>query len=145
MGGAIEIQASFKSDTTTTTFSSTLGSQNGHNAYSGELTAMATALSRLPTLRYREIVLLTRNKSAVLTIRKPQQQSGQAQVRRFYEITRKLRLEGNMLRVAWLPSCKEENLLKLAKEKAKVATRHGAMPQMQLPKYTVHNSQDCTS
>ena len=73
MGGAIEIQASVKSDTTTTTFSSTLGSRNGHNAYSGELTVIATALSRLPTLRYREIVLLTRNKLAVLTIRKPQQ------------------------------------------------------------------------
>jgi hypothetical protein len=133
IGGAIEIQTSFKGDETTATFSSTLGSRNEHNAYSGELTAMATALSRLPTPRYREIVLLTRNKSAVLTIRKPRQQSGQEQVRRFYEITRKLRLEGNMLRVAWLPSCKEDNLLKLAKEKAKAATRQGATPQMQLP------------
>lgn len=112
IGGAIEIQTSFKADETTTTFSSTLGLQNEHNAYSGELTAMATALSRLPMLRYREIVLLTRNKSSVLTIRKPRQQSGQEQVCRFYKITRELRLEGNMLKVEWLLLCKGDNLLK---------------------------------
>lgn len=52
---------------------------------------------------------------------------------KFYKITRKLRLEGNILRVAWLPSCNEDNLLKLAKEKAKAATRQGTTPQMQLP------------
>jgi hypothetical protein len=94
---------------------------------------MAAALSMLRTFRFRDILLLTRNKPAVLTIKKPRQQSGQEQGRRFYEITRRLRLEGNMPRVAWLPSCKGDNLLKLAKEKAKAATRQGGTPQMQLP------------
>jgi hypothetical protein len=71
IGRAIEIYISLKSDKTTTTFSLILGLQNEYNIYSGELTVIATALGRLLTLRYREIVLLTRNKSAVLTIRKP--------------------------------------------------------------------------
>ena len=94
---------------------------------------MATAMSRLPRLRYRNIVLLTRSKSAALTIRQPRQQSGQEQVRRFYETVRALRREGNTMRVVWLPSCEESELLKLAKEKAKAVTRQGATPQMQLP------------
>ena len=77
MGRAIEIQASSQSDLTVETFSSTLGLRIDQNPYSGGLTAMATPLSRLPILRYRNIVLLTRSKSAALTIRQPRQQSGQ--------------------------------------------------------------------
>ncbi|KFZ14321.1 hypothetical protein V502_06139 [Pseudogymnoascus sp. VKM F-4520 (FW-2644)] len=63
----------------------------------------------------------------------PRQQSGQEQVRRFYEAVRALRREGNTMRVVWLPSCEESELLKLAKEKAKAVTQQGATPQMQLP------------
>jgi hypothetical protein len=96
IGGAIEIQASPKSDLTAETFS-TLGTRTYQNPYSGELSAMATALSQLPRLRYRNIVLLTRSKSAALTIRQPRQQSGQEQVRRIYEVVRALQREGNTM------------------------------------------------
>jgi hypothetical protein len=133
MGGAIEIQASSRSDLTVETFSSTLGLRTDQNPYSGELAAMATALSRLPMLRYRNIVLLTRSKSAVLTIRRPRQQSGQGQVFHVYQFVRALRREGNTLKVLWLPSSEENDLLKFAKEKAKAATRLGSTPQVQLP------------
>ena len=95
---------------------------------------MVIALSRLPRLRYRNIVLLTRCKSAALVIRQPRQQSGQEQVRRTYESIRALRQEGNTMRVGWLPSSKESELLTLAKEKAKAATQKGASPQAQLTK-----------
>ncbi|KFX89619.1 hypothetical protein O988_08568 [Pseudogymnoascus sp. VKM F-3808] len=97
IGGAIEIQASPKSDLTAETFSFTLGTRTYQNPYSGELSAMATALSQLPRLRYRNIVLLTRSKSAALTIRQPRQQSGQEQVRRIYEVVRALQREGNTI------------------------------------------------
>jgi hypothetical protein len=134
VGGAIEIQVSSQSNPTVETFSSTLGIRTEQNPYSGELTAMAIALSRLPRLRYRNIVLLTRCKSAALVIRQPRQQSGQEQVRRTYESIRALRREGNTMRVGWLPSSKESELLTLAKEKAKAATQQGASPQAQLTK-----------
>jgi hypothetical protein len=71
MGGAIEIQASLQGDLTIETFSSTLGIRTEQNPFSGELMAIAVALSRLPRFRYRNIVILTRSKSAVLTIRQP--------------------------------------------------------------------------
>jgi hypothetical protein len=122
MGRAIEIRASSQSDLTVETFSSTLGLRIDQNPYSGELAAMATALSRLPMLRYRNIVLLTRNKSAALTIRQPRQQSGQGQVFHVCQLVRALRREGNTIKVLWLPPSEENELLKFAKEKAKVAT-----------------------
>jgi hypothetical protein len=133
MGGAIEIRASSQSDISIETFSSTIGARTVQNPYSGELTAMATASSRLPRLRYRNIVLLTRTKSAALTVRQPRQQSGQGQICRVYQFVRALRREGNTLKVIWLPSSEENELLKLAKGRAKAATRQGATPQTQLP------------
>lgn len=133
MGGAINTQASSQHDPTTETFASTLGIRTEQNPFSGELTAMAAALSQLPRLRYRSIVLLMRSKSAALTIRQPWQQSGQEQVYRVYESIRKLRREGNTMRAVWLPSSEECELLTLAKEKAKMATQQGTTPQTQLP------------
>lgn len=127
-------ETSSQNDLVVETFSSTLGIRTDQNPYSGELTAMATALTRLPSLRYRNIILLTRSKSAALTIRQPRQQSGQGQVCRVYQIVRALQREGNTLNVLWLASSEENELLKFAKEKAKAATRQGAIPQMQLPK-----------
>lgn len=117
---------SSQSDPTLETFSSTLDIRTEQNPYPGELMAMAIALSRLLRLRYRNIVLLMRCKSAALVIRQPRQQSGQEQARRAYESTRALRREGNTIRVVWLPSSKESELLTLAKEKAKAATQKGA-------------------
>jgi hypothetical protein len=71
MGRAIEIQASLQGDLTIETFSSTLSIRTEQNPFSGELIAITVALSRLPRFRYRNIVILTRSKSAVFTIRQP--------------------------------------------------------------------------
>ena len=40
------------------------------NPYAAELAVMAEALSRLPKLRFRNIALITRNKVAVLTLKR---------------------------------------------------------------------------
>jgi ribonuclease HI len=75
MGGAISIQNNEKQS-----FSVTLGRREEQDPYAAELAAMAEALSRLPKLRFRNIVLITRNKASVLTLRRPQQQSGQSYI-----------------------------------------------------------------
>ena len=94
---------------------------------------MASALSSLPKLRYRNIVLLTRNKGAALALRQPRQQSGQEQLRRIYHSIKELRRKGNTMITIWLPSSEENELLKLAKQKAKATTQRDATPQTQLP------------
>jgi hypothetical protein len=116
------------------TFSSTLGMRSEQNLYSGELAAIARALSLLPKLRFRSFVLLTSNRAAVLTLRQPRQQSGQGHVRHIYESIRTLRKNGNVMTIMWTPSSEENELLKIAKEKAREATQRGATPQTQTPR-----------
>jgi ribonuclease HI len=99
------------------------------NPDSGELAATARALSSLVELRFRSIALLTSNKSAVFTLRQPRQQSEQEHVRHIYASIRALRRNGNVVIILWLPSSEENELLKLAKEKAREATPQGATPQ----------------
>jgi ribosomal protein S16 len=132
MGGAIQTQTSVQGDPKTKTFSSTLGARSEQNPYSGELAAIAYALGLLPKLRFRNIVLLTRNTAVMLTLRRPRRQSGQEHLRRIYESIRALRRDGNVIRILWSPSSEENELLKLAKGRAKEATRQGATPQTQV-------------
>jgi ribonuclease HI len=130
MGGAIEIRKSMQSEPTVDTFSCTLGPRTEQNPYAGELAAMAHALNQLPRLRYRNITLITRNKAAVLTLRKPRQQSGQEHVCNVYRSIRKLRTEGNTMTVVWLPTSKDDQLWTRAKETAEAAIRQDAEPQI---------------
>ena len=116
------------------TFSSAVGMRSEQNPYSGELAAMARGLGSLPKLRFRSIVLLTSNEAAVLTLRQPQQQYGQEHIRHICESIRTLRKNGNVIGIMWIPSSKENELLKLAKEKAREATQRGATPQTQAPR-----------
>ena len=95
---------------------------------------MAEALSRLPKLRFRSITLITRNKAAVLTLRRPRQQSGQSYISQFYKTVQTLRRDGNTVTVLWLPASEESELASLAKQEAKVATSLTARPQTQLPR-----------
>jgi ribonuclease HI len=136
MGGVIEIYRSARSNPRNEiySFSSTLGRREEQNPYSGELAAMANALNTLPKLRFRRIVLITRNKAAVLTLRKPRQQSGQEYIGRIYRSVRTLKRDGNTITILWLPSSEENELMKLAKENAKAATRQGTTPQTKLPR-----------
>ena len=116
------------------TFSSTLSMRSEQNPYSGELAVMVHALSLLPKLRFCSIALLTSNKAAVLTLRQPQQQSGQVHICHIYDYARTLWKNGNMMAVMWTPLSEENELLKLAKEKAREATQQGATPQTQTPR-----------
>ena len=95
---------------------------------------MTRVLNSLPRLRFRNIALLTSNKAAVLTLRQPRQQSGQEHVRHIYEYARTLRKNGNMMAIMWNPPSEENEVLKLAKEKAREATQRGATPQTQTPR-----------
>jgi ribonuclease HI len=136
MGGAISIQNS-----ETRSFSTTLGKREEQNPYSAELAAMAEALSRLPKLRFRNIALTTRNKAAVLTLKRPRQQSGQSYINQLYETVRTLRRDGNTVTALWLPASEECELARLAKQEAKLSTRPNTTPQAQLPRMrsTTHN------
>lgn len=81
------------------TRSAALGPRSEQNPFTGELAGIASALDSLPRMRYRNIVLLTRNKAAVLTLNKPRQQSGQRHVRKAYEATQRLRRGGNSITI----------------------------------------------
>ena len=134
IGGAIQIQKSARAEPKVETFSYTLGARSEQNPYSGELAAMARALSSLPKLRFQNVVLLTRNKAAVLTLKKPREQSGQEHLRRIYKCVRELRRDGNVMEILWSPVTEENELLTLAKGRAKEATRQEASPQTQIPR-----------
>nr|AEB91360.1 unknown [Verticillium dahliae VdLs.17] len=116
------------------TFSFTHGMRTDQNPFSGELVAAAYALRFLPQLRGQTVTLLTSNKAAVLTLRNPQQQSGQEYVRCIYEAITRLRETGNTISVVWLPSHLDDDLLKKAKGEARKASRDGALPEKQFPK-----------
>jgi hypothetical protein len=54
-------------------------------------------------------------------------------VRHIYETIRTLRRNGNVVVTMWIPASEENELKKLAKEKAQEATQPGALPQIHLP------------
>lgn len=66
MGGAISMQ-----NGEIRSFSTTLGNREEQNPYSAGLAVIAEALKRLPKLRFCSIALTTRNKAAVLLLRRP--------------------------------------------------------------------------
>ncbi|KAJ6117870.1 hypothetical protein N7523_005788 [Penicillium sp. IBT 18751x] len=71
------------------TFPVTLGARAEQNPYSGELAAIAYALSTLRGLKRCRIRLLTSNKAAALTLKNPRQQSGQEHICQTYKIDSK--------------------------------------------------------
>jgi exonuclease III len=133
IGGATQLATSARSKPKLRTFYSTLGTRSQQNPYSGELAAMARALSLLPQLRFRRIALLTSNKAAVLSLKQPRQQSGQEYICRIYNSIRQLQKEGNVVTVIWTPVYDENKLKKIAKEKAQKATCPEARLKTQRP------------
>ena len=132
-GAAIEIQNSIRGDCLHLARAITLGERTEQNPYTGELAAIADTLRSLPKLRYRKILLVTRNKAAALTLRKPRQQSGQRHIGEAYKAISSLRREGNNIVVAWLPTHEEDELMDRAKKEAKTSTRLGAEPGTKMP------------
>ena len=116
------------------TFTSTLDMRSNQNPYSGELAVFTHALGLLLRRNLGRIVLLTRNKAAMLTLRNPQQQSGQEYVCKIYKSIRALQKKGNRIIILWLPISEDNELLGLAKEQARTVTQRDATPQIQLPR-----------
>ena len=71
LGAAIKTRKHVRDDPTVDTLSSTLGPRTEQNPYMVELTAMAHALQQLLWHKYHSIMLLTRNKAAMLMLRNP--------------------------------------------------------------------------
>ena len=111
----------------------TLGAREGQNPFTGELAAIADMLHSLPKLRYRNILLFTRNRAAVFTLKKPRQQSGQRHVCQAYKAIQELRREGNSITIAWLPTGEENQLMDRAKREAKTTTQLGAHLGVETP------------
>lgn len=131
-GGAIQKQPPRYRKPRLKTFSVTLGARLEQNPYSGELAAMAHALSTLSALRQYRVTLLTSNKAAMLTLRNHRQQSGQKHVCQIYKLINRLRKHDNRVKILWVAASEDNNLLGLAKEQAKAATQEDAIPQAQV-------------
>ena len=89
---------------------------------------MAHKLNTLVGLKDYRITLLTSNKAAALTLNNPRQQLGQEFVCQIYKLIRRVRRNGNQISVRWIPTSEDNNLLRLAKEQARVATQEDAVP-----------------
>jgi ribonuclease HI len=112
------------------TSSATLGPRNEQNPYTAELAAIATALnSLLPKTRHQDVMVFTNNKAAALTLRRPRQQSGQVKVIRIYKTVKRLRQQGNAIRVVWTPMEENFPLAKMAKIAARKSTELDSYPK----------------
>ncbi|KZL82765.1 reverse transcriptase domain protein, partial [Colletotrichum incanum] len=82
IGGAVQKRPGLQADPEPEHFSFTLGLRSEQNPYSAELAAMAYALRRLLRgVTGERITLVTSNKGAALSLKRPHQQSGQAYIR----------------------------------------------------------------
>lgn len=134
VGGVMELPVSALGQLRRETFSFTLGLRTAQNPYSGELAAMAYALRSLPTIRDRNVAVITSNKAAMLSLGSPHQQSGQEYMRVIYDAIEHLRRRGNQVEIEWIPVSDENELLKLAKDQSREASTDRATPQRQFPK-----------
>jgi ribonuclease HI len=134
MGGVVRIPLSMCGGPRDETFTMTLGSRTEQNPFSAELAAVRHALRLLRKVRDRRVILATSNKAAVLTLGSPRRQSGQQYVSEAYEAIQTARDAGNVVSVVWIPTTAENELLKIAKNKARDATQKKARQQAQEPR-----------
>jgi hypothetical protein len=108
-------------------YSITFGPRDEQNAYTTELEAVAVVLRCMPDgLRHREVIIATRNRSALQAIAKPRQQSGQGAIREIYRHARRLKKGGNTIKMRWVSSTNESFTLGVkAKAEARKATDSG--------------------
>ncbi|OAQ57605.1 reverse transcriptase [Pochonia chlamydosporia 170] len=132
--GVLQIPTSARGKSKREGFSFTLGHRTEQNPYSGQLAAMAYALRSLPMIRDRNVVVMTNNKAAVLSLGNPRQQSGQEYMPLIYEVIENLLGKGNRVAIEWSPVSDDNELVLLAKSKAREATKSGAVPDRQFPR-----------
>ncbi|OQD68712.1 hypothetical protein PENANT_c297G01221, partial [Penicillium antarcticum] len=116
------------------TLSVTLGARAEQNPLSAELAAMAHALKMVVGIKDYRITLLTSNKAAALTLRNPRRQSGQELVCQIYKLMRRLRRNGNRIKIHWIRTSEDNKLSSLAKEQARTATQEDALQQERVPR-----------
>ncbi|SPJ89581.1 uncharacterized protein FTOL_12942 [Fusarium torulosum] len=108
MGGVVRNTTSGGADDTVARYSVTLGPRDEQNAYTAELEAIVVVLRCMPDgLRHRDVIVGTRNRSALQAIAKPRQQSGQGTIREIYRYTRRLEKGGNTIKMRWVSSINE--------------------------------------
>ncbi|OBS15371.1 hypothetical protein FPOA_13812 [Fusarium poae] len=105
-------------------YSVTLGPRDEQNAYMAELEAIAMVLRCMPDgLRHREVIIATRNRSALQAIMKPRQQSGQGTIREIYKHAERVGKGGNTITMRWVsPTNDSFTLGAKAKTEARKAT-----------------------
>jgi ribonuclease HI len=133
MGGVVRIPLSMRGGPRDDTFKLTLGPRTEQNPYSAVLAAVGHALRLLRKVRHRRINLATSNKAAVLTMKNPRQQSGQHYACKAYDAMKAAWNAGNPILIVWIPTTAANELLRIAKVKAKEATERTATPQAHDP------------
>jgi hypothetical protein len=100
MGGVIRNVGSGGADDVLAKYSVTLGPKDEQNAYTAELEAIAVVLRCMPDgLRHRDVIITTRNRSALQAITKPRQQSGQGTIREIYRHITRLEKSDNTIKM----------------------------------------------
>ncbi|RKK43701.1 hypothetical protein BFJ69_g18356 [Fusarium oxysporum] len=84
-------------------------------------------------LQHRDIIVATRNRSALQAIAKPRQQSGQGAIREIYRHARRLEKGGNTIKMRWVSSTNESFTLGVkAKTEARKATDSGSQRRQRM-------------
>jgi hypothetical protein len=128
MGGVVRNTASGgANDNVIAKYSVTLGPRDEQNAYTAELEAIAMVLRCMPDgLRHRDVIIATRNRSALQAIAKPRQQSGQGTIQEIYKHAERLKKGGNAIKMRWASSTNDSLVLGArAKAEARKATDSG--------------------
>ena len=133
VGGVIQCSSTTQCSVQRETFSFTLGPRAEQSPCSGALVAMAYVLRHVPS-GCKRLSILTRNKAAVQSLTNPHQQSGQEFIRCIYDSIQDQNETGVSISITWKSTDSDDELLNVAKRKAKDATREGARPEQQFPK-----------
>ncbi|SCV61221.1 uncharacterized protein FFFS_15790 [Fusarium fujikuroi] len=125
MGGVVAHKSSGQTDKIVARYSVTLGSRDEQNPFTAELEAIAMLLRCLPDgLQRRELADLSSSQSALKTIARPRQQSGQVTIRQIYEHVERLRKGNNSVKMIWVPARHDDlTTSREAKKQAQRATK----------------------
>ncbi|KAG6997463.1 hypothetical protein FocnCong_v015021 [Fusarium oxysporum f. sp. conglutinans] len=99
MGGVVRNTASGgATDDVIAKYSVTLSPRDEQNAYTAELEAIATVLRCMSDgLRHRDVIIATRNRSALQAIAKPRQKLGQGTIQEIFKHAEQLKKGGNAI------------------------------------------------
>ncbi|KAH8655687.1 hypothetical protein BX600DRAFT_369605, partial [Xylariales sp. PMI_506] len=108
--------------------SKSISTRDKQNPHTAELTAINQALQSLQLDTHQLVVIITCNKAAALTLKRPRQQSGQIELKSIYDEVKRLRTKGNKIRAVWKPANSEFGLMKISKTQARQSTKEDIDP-----------------